>query len=529
MDKKVIVVGWDGASRVVLERGIEEGWLPTLKSFLAGGSLLDLISTLPPSTIPAWTSCFTGVNPGIHGYFDFTEFVSNTYQIRFTNSTYRKFPAIWNWLTRVDGQCVVIGVPGTYPVEEINGLMVAGFDSPLSGELTPDRVYPRNKFDLVRPWSYGGLNQSRIKRNWHERALETLLKRLEHKSSVIEQVLDTEPWDLCIVVFNESDTVCHHFWMFWDEKSPRFRQSGYKDAIPDVFHKLDQTFAKILDKVEKHDAVILLVSDHGFQPASTTVLHLNNWLSSKGLLEFQHSPLWKLLKRLALHSLPYTLQHLLFQHFRGYAERLESRVRFSHILWNRTTAFSEELDYFPSIRLNVQNRELHGIVAESDYHKFIHQLCNELRQWEWIKGAYPRDEVYKGPYVSRAPDIILELADNNGSAPSCLRSYGGPVTRELTPREFLGAREQALNGKHHRLGILCCSEPLTPTHANIEDVSATISALLQIPVPPLEGKPLLGTLCVDHSLMPTYHDERELTAYEEWLLLQQMRELGYWQ
>jgi predicted AlkP superfamily phosphohydrolase/phosphomutase len=58
----------------------------------------------------------------------------------------------------------VLGVPGTYPVEKINGIMISGFASPLPGKITPDQVYPEKIYPLVKDWGYGGINESNVKK-----------------------------------------------------------------------------------------------------------------------------------------------------------------------------------------------------------------------------------------------------------------------------------------------------------------------------------------------------------------------------
>ncbi len=529
MVTKVAIIGWDGATRQVIERGIHEGWLPTLKSFISEGTFLDLISTIPPATIPAWTSCFTGVNPGKHGYFDFTELVNGRYQVRFTNGSYRKFPAVWNWLSKVGGKSVVIGVPGTYPIEEITGIMVSGFVSPLPGKITLEQVYPREIFPFVKDWGYGGINESSIKKGWHLKAVTQLLERLKKKGQIALHLLENEEWDLFIAVFNETDTVSHHFWRFWDESSPRY-QNGYKEAIPIIYQYLDNLFLKILRTIQKKysDCQVLLVSDHGFQSASKTIIHINNWLAQKGYLCF-NSHRTPLLKDIALNLFPYSLQSNLFRYFKGYVEKLESKSRFSRIDWEHTSAFSEELDYFPSVRINLKGREPLGTIPEEEYYGFVYHLCDELKKWEFIKDAHFREDVYKGPFIEKAPDIILEIAEEKGASPCCVRSQGMETYRILNVDEFQGAKSQGMNGHHKREGILCISEKINVNSAYIEDVASTIAGVMQIPAPPLDGKPLIGSVLIDNDFQIPDHDEKELTPYEEWLLIQQMKAIGYWQ
>ncbi len=530
MSKKVIVIGWDGATKQVVDEGITKGYLPALKKLIQSGSYLDLVSTLPPATIPAWTSCFTGVNPGKHGYFDFAHMVKGTYSLRFTNSTFRKFPAIWNWLTKHDRRSIVIGVPGTYPPEKIDGIMVSGFDSPLSGKMTPNRVYPEEYFKLVKNWSYGDINESKKGSHWYDNTEKKLLERLDKKEEIVLQLLESEDWDLFITVFNESDTVSHHYWMFWDKSSPRYVESKYNEVIPLIYKKLDNILANIIKKTEKEDALLMVVSDHGFQPADKVAIHINNWLSQKGYLRYsQTTNISVKLREILLGSLSPAQISKFFYIFKDFAEKLESKIRFSGIDWNRTVAYSEELDYFPSVRINLKGREPMGIVPEEDYYEFAHHLCKELTAIPYIKNAYFREEIYSGPYSDIAPDIILELTGEGNSRASFTRARGGDVVEEISPDNFYGTRGKGLNGQHQQKGILCISEKINAIEASIMDIAPTIASVLEIPAPPLDGKPLIGTITIDNDYQNLIREEEELSPYEEWLLIQQMKELGYWQ
>jgi len=68
------------------------------------------------------------VGPGLHGLFDFTGMLPGQYAIQFTNGTFRKAPAIWNVLSEAGKRVCVVGVPGTYPPEPVNGWFVSGLD-----------------------------------------------------------------------------------------------------------------------------------------------------------------------------------------------------------------------------------------------------------------------------------------------------------------------------------------------------------------------------------------------------------------
>lgn len=72
----VLLVALDGVGRTVLYDMLETGELPELHALLGGGEGVDLphayldrtlLSTLPSSTLAAWSTVFTGQPPAVHG------------------------------------------------------------------------------------------------------------------------------------------------------------------------------------------------------------------------------------------------------------------------------------------------------------------------------------------------------------------------------------------------------------------------------------------------------------------------------
>jgi len=74
-----------------------------------------------------------------------------------------------------------------------------------------------------------------------------------------------------------------------------------------------------------------------------------------------------------------------------------------------------------------------------------------------VRRARPREEVYAGPFVSRAPDLVLELGSEAGDGlslvPTPWPEGAGPSLREVPPREGAGGRGRGLNGVHRTHGL----------------------------------------------------------------------------
>jgi predicted AlkP superfamily phosphohydrolase/phosphomutase len=533
---KVVILGLDGFDPQLAQRWMDADFLPHLASLRGRGAFLPCASTRPPVTYPAWTTCVTGLNPGRHGIFDFTEMARGHYGFHFVNSSHRRAPALWNMLSAAGRRCCVLGVPGTYPPEAINGVMLSGFDSPVATGVDASFVYPRERFGQLRAWRFADFQESHIGPGWHAMALRKLLDKIAVKEGIALELYREEPWDFFMVVFGESDTVSHHFWMYHDPASPR-HQSGFEDAILQVYQRLDATVGKFLSTLHP-DTLVLVVSDHGFGGAGTGVVHLNNWLAERGYLAFSGEG-GSALKGIALRAVPASWRGALFRRLRTMAESAESKSRCGGIAWPHTRAWSEELNYFPTIRVNLAGREPGGTVAAEDYDCFVQQLCAELEAWEVpgadgphrpVARAFPRAAIYHGAEVHRAADIIIELALENGYSHSCLRSRGGAAFRRLRPEEYPGGKERGMNGAHRDPGVLWLSKAPARREASLLDVAPTVLAAMGVDGPPMEGAPLLGDAPAAFTQSPDWMPEEYAYTPEEAAALEaRMRALGYYE
>jgi predicted AlkP superfamily phosphohydrolase/phosphomutase len=522
---RFLLIGLDGLEPSLAAPWMDDGTLPNLAALRSRGTFLRCQSVEPPVTFPAWTTCVTGVNPGRHGVFDFTEVDHAQQQIRFVNSTHRRAPALWNVLSDAGKRVGVLGVPATYPPEPVNGFMVSGFDSPVATAVDRSFVHPASLYDDVRDWRFADVQESNIGEGWHAHTLAKLLAKIEDKESVTLNLFNREPWDFFMVVFGESDTIAHHFWMFHDKNSPRFR-NGFETAIRQIYKRLDTTVGKLMDAAGD-DVTIGIVSDHGFGGAGTGVVHLNNWLAEHGYLQYSGGG-GSIAKQIALRTVPARWRGTMFRMMRGVATRAESRDRFAGIDWPNTTAWSEELNYFPSIRVNVAGRDRNGVVPASEYDSFCATLCSDLESWDAIKQARPRSTVFDGPHADAAPDIIIELALEDGYSHSCLRARGGEAFRRLRPEEYVGGKERGMNGNHRPVGVLMLSKPVAARFASLEDVAPTVLADLGVPGPPMDGTSLLGPMAeAETDVAP--RDQRAYSPEENAEIENRLRELGYFE
>ena len=79
VEKRVIILGFDGMDPKLTEQWMEEGLLPNFKKLRETGDFKPLRTSIPPQSPVAWAEFVTGLNPGGHNIYDFIARDPSTY------------------------------------------------------------------------------------------------------------------------------------------------------------------------------------------------------------------------------------------------------------------------------------------------------------------------------------------------------------------------------------------------------------------------------------------------------------------
>ncbi len=513
---KHLVLGIDGAD-LGLVRAIGPERLPSLHALMARGAFAALESVLPFATLPNWTTFLTGVDPGRHGVFDFT--VREGYRVRFAAGTVRAAPTLAKRLDDLGLSCACIAFPGTYPPEQlVHGVFVSGWDAPVAFEADRSYVWPPSVERRLRakfgPMKFDDVDEfDAASPGWHDRLAPALEARVERRCELAKSLLTEREWDAFLVYFGETDTAAHHLYSLFDARSPRHPDgstAAQRDALPRVYAAVDRAIGELLASAGGDRVEVTVVSDHGSGGASDKVVHLNRALAEAGLLSFRASRFGgaSALKDLALTKLPPRLRERAFRAAGAALPGLvESHARFGAIDMSRTVAFSDELNYFPAVHLNVRGREPEGIVAPEDVPKITrkveHALLALRDPWNGapiVRAVHRREAIYDGPFVERAPDLVIELALDGDYSYNLLpstapRTDDAPSFRKLQPSDYLGRKGRSLPGSHRARGLFVAAgpsvRPCGEVRAKIADASATFLARMNVALPAhASGHPL---------------------------------------
>jgi predicted AlkP superfamily phosphohydrolase/phosphomutase len=535
--RRLLIVGWDCADPDIIASLCARGRLPHLAEIRQRGTLTSMASTVPPSSLPAWTSAFTGVEPGQHGLTEYVQKEPAAYRLRLVGSADRRAETLFSLAHRAGLRVACLGVPGTWPPDPQLDVCIAGFDSPLSQKAPAEAFVPgflhEKLLEKHLHWPFGGVDELAVGPGWHRAARETLLESVDQKTRVAEEVLHSDWFDLFTVVFSEIDTASHHFWAFHDGDSPRHRSDPVLGgALEEVYVALDRALGRLLQRLDETAAVMIL-SDHGAGGASDHVFCLNRWLASEGFLSFKG--LSGIPVRLASIAQGFVSRHLpaSFKEalLRGPAASLVMRAdalsRFGGLDLPGTRAYSDELPQNPGIWINLRGRDPHGTVDPgAQYEKLREEIVEKLEavrdpgsKRRLVDRVLKREQVFKGSCAERAPDLLVELASWDGykllAAPSAGRR--GRVVRQLTASELIGSKGIGVSGIHRPDGILVAAGPGLPAEKTLQN--ATL-----LDVFPLAASVLGLESTKDKPAVP---EERVYTPAEEAVIKKRLEGLGY--
>ena len=553
MPARALVIGLDGLDLGVVERFGAE-CLPNLHGVMNRGAYAALESVQPPATLPNWTTFLTGVDPGQHGVFDFTTRVG--YKVRFTAGSVRAAPTVFSGLDQLGLRCACLSFPATWPPERLErGAFVSGWDAPVAFEADRSFVWPPALYDETVE-RFGAPTFDDVDEfhadapGWLDQLPHALEERIARKERWAQWLLDSKPWDVFALYFGETDTASHYLWAHHDPHSPRRPprvSSEQRGGLLHIYRAIDTAVGRLI-RAAGDGAEVTLLSDHGSGGSSCKVLYLNRLLAELDFLAFK--PRGRrgaaLLKTVALRRVPPRLKESLFR--RGSAwipSQLESQVRFGPIDMDQTMAFSDELNYFPGIHLNVRGREPRGTIASEARHDVVTRLRAALLDvrdpWNGrpvIREVLRREDLFEGPHLERAPDLLLDLHLDDGYSYNLMPSSTAPARsgpwRLLRFDEKIGRKGRSLPGSHRPRGFMAVEgprvRPVGRIEAHIADLTATLLARLDVSVPTeFRGRVLWEALepaGPTRSLPPTGDDPRKPKA-DEARVEARLRALGY--
>ncbi|MFP4082641.1 MAG: alkaline phosphatase family protein [Candidatus Aminicenantes bacterium] len=277
---------------------------------------------------------------------------------------------------------------------------------------------------------------------------------LQERRNMLDYELERFDSGLLFYYVSSTDQRQHMFWRLIDKKHPMYDPtlaSKYGNAIENIYIEMDSLLEKALKRVDK-DTTVLVMSDHGFTPFRRG-LNLNSWLKENGYLRLINE--WK----------------------QG------EEAFFLNTDWSRTKAYALGLN---GLYINQRGREAEGIVSSgTEKEALVREIARKLENLtdpqtgeKVVLHAYVAKDVYQGPYVEEAPDIIVGY--NRGYRVS----WASPLGR--IPKSILEDNTEKWSGDHCMApdvipGILLANRKIKSDSPALYDLTPTILKIFGLP------------------------------------------------
>lgn len=363
-NSRTIIIGLDGVPFGMIQDFAGSGVMPNTAELISRGTLKKMGSTIPEVSCVAWSSMITGRNPAAHGIFGFMDLRANSYKLTFPNFTSLKSPPFWDqW----DGTSIIINIPGTYPVREMNGVHISGFVS-IHFEKS---VHPKSLIPKLKDLDYRLDVDAQKAHSEMDAFLADVDKTIDARIEAYRYLWDSIDWQTFMLVFTCTDRLMHFLWHAYEDTGHK-----YHDFFGDHFRKIDVAVGEIASRM-RDDDLLVMHSDHGFERLEHEV-YISYLLEREGFLQFKPD-----------------------------ADRALENI--SH----GTKAFV--LD--PArIHLNLKGKYPCGSVDHADAEDILSQLESlfaalEVDGKKVIRDIYRKEQIYSGPYLDDGPDLILVGAE----------------------------------------------------------------------------------------------------------------------
>ena len=406
MAKRALVIGWDGADWDVLDPLIAAGELPVLRDLVDRGRRGVSRSCMPSHSWAAWPTFLTGRDPGGHGVFDILEYRPGATRRLPVSSRSILAPTWPERLSEAGKTSLVVNVPLTYPAPEIRGAVIAG------GVIPPGTTYSHPADAGPRlGWPINGGSWTTF-RNRPVELVEELEDLTRKRAGAMRTLLDEERWDAACLVFVSPDRAQHCLLEYVHPGHPSYSEAastGVAERVRGLYRLLDEELGTLLERADDDDLVVLM-SDHGHQPV-TRSLSMNKILEHEGFLRFgAGSKVVNLLTWGRVRAVARVVYDKLGLHGRV-------AVPTPPLDWARTKAYTSVVSTGEGVSVNLVGREPEGTVGRQDYERVRDEVAQALAEFEDPEtGQRPigrvvrKEEVLSGPYLDRAPDLLLQPA-----------------------------------------------------------------------------------------------------------------------
>jgi predicted AlkP superfamily phosphohydrolase/phosphomutase len=463
---KVLVIGIDSMDSELLSKYIDD--LTNFKKLKETTPSVKMESVFPPDSDTAWATIYTGLNPAEHGVVGFVDPLQKSVEIQTKESEADliRNNTFWDQAS-ASGKKVTVLLPHiAYPPWEVNGIMVSR--SRIEDEVV---VYPENfNYDINSLNSPKGVPRKDVKSL--QKFIDAYKKLLIDEKNFFLKMLKQE-WDLFFCYSSCLDAIQHYFWNFCDENDPNYEPGNpFQDVIKDFYILTDQMIGDMIKNVDD-DVVSIVLSDHGHHGRPPKLININEILRRNGLI-----------KKKDMNTIDSSMEK-----FKKKGIEWVGKYNLGWIASKITKISPNSTNFFVSNRsLDLESSaayvtDLSGIkaytyggikVKDSNNYEIIRNKIIEIIRDELkdkLVFLLKREELYSGKYISKYPDLLLQLKDGYG--------LGNNINTDIITEAY---SSNIVPGSHRRDSpiFFITNSPTTVDSVKLEDISPTILDALDL-------------------------------------------------
>ena len=399
-----------------------ENDLPNFRKLKEESPRIKSESVFPPDSDTAWASIYTGLNPAKHGIVEFVDPIEkmSILQTQEIDINYLKRKTFFDYAS-ASGKKVCILLPHIcYPPWDVNGVMVSR--SRIKGDVQATPANISEKYDLTK------LSNLTDMPNRNEKTLKSMINAYNslvlNETRFFAEMMKESDWDLLFFYSSAADTIQHCFWNYCDENDPEYpADNPFKDVILNFYKLYDNVIGKLISSSDSNTTIIVL-SDHGHGRRPLKILNINEILRRHGLLTAKSDIVTNIMERVKISAAKLVSRYNLG----GAASKVMKLVPLSKKLymqplsidWNSTLAYASDLSGIKAYTyggIKIRGENLKGEEYEILRKKVINMISgvrnpeNNDRIVKWIK---KREALYSGKYLSKYPDILIQLREGYG-------------------------------------------------------------------------------------------------------------------
>lgn len=501
---RLMIIGIDSLDRKFLHEMLPR--LPNLRKMMASGTELEPESTLPPDSITAWATIYTGMTPSQHGMVSFSDPLDKIDMtvVREIDPSPIRGRTFWDALSREGKRVCIVNPHLGYPPWRVNGIMIGRANTRDNVLCEPTDSLPASileKLCMIRE----------VPRRSHSdkwRKINKVRQLIESEREAGLYLLKQEEWDLFFLYSSALDYVKHYFWSFCDPNDPAYPgENPFQGVIKEFYTIYDRLIGSISEAAGS-DCGKIVISDHGHGMRPSRLVNLNRVLKDEGLfMDIQSSGSRRVSPRafvkdsardLAKRAVnDFRLGNLGMKLLRAFPELRKAAMSSSYVDWDSTKAYVTDQSGMKAYAYG-------GIVVRRD------KSSSEVEYESWRERAIRavsevvdpetgrsiaricirREHLYPGKYVWKYPDLVIVLSDGYGLgwdgrgplfdtasihniAPGS-HKMDTPVL--IVPRDYIDSRREADNFSLADFSGLVQSIVMNSTSAPMEAKSAVATS-----------------------------------------------------